>query len=189
MGKVVRNQSILISGAGIAGPTLAYWLAFYGFKPTLVERAPQLREGGYLIDFWGLGYDVAEKMGLLRDLNHRAYRVEEVRFVDGRGRRVGGFGVDVFRKMTSRRYISLPRSSLGEVIYRTIGSRCEIVFGDSVSEVENTPDGATVGFERSPRRKFDLVVGADGLHSAVRRVVFGPEISSKGISRGGRIRG
>ena len=175
MGRVVRNQSVLISGAGIAGPTLAYWLASYGFKPTLLERAPQLREGGYLIDFWGLGYDIAERMGLLCDLNHRAYRVKEVRFVDGNGRRVGGFGVDVFRKMTSGRYISLPRSSLGEVIYRTIESRCEIVFGDSVSEVENTPDGVTVRFERSPQRKFDLVVGADGLHSAVRRVVFGPE--------------
>ena len=117
----------------------------------------------------------SQKGGLLCDLNHRAYRVKEVRFVDGNGRRVGGFGVDVFRKMTSGRYISLPRSSLGEVIYRTIESRCEIVFGDSVSEVENTPDGVTVRFERSPQRKFDLVVGADGLHSAVRRVVFGPE--------------
>ena len=175
MGRVVRNQSVLISGAGIAGPTLAYWLASYGFKPTLLERAPQLREGGYLIDFWGLGYDIAERMGLLCDLNHRAYRVKEVRFVDGSGRRVGGFGVDVFRKMTSGRYISLPRSSLGKVIYRTIESRCEIVFGDSVSEVENRPDSVTVRFERSPQREFDLVVGADGLHSAVRRVVFGPE--------------
>ena len=114
-------------------------------------------------------------MGLLCELNHRAYRVEELRFVDGQGRRAGGFGVDVFRKMTSGRYISLPRSSLGEVIYRTIENRCEIVFGDSVSEVENTPDGVIVRFERSPWRKFDLVVGADGLHSAVRRVVFGPE--------------
>jgi 2-polyprenyl-6-methoxyphenol hydroxylase-like FAD-dependent oxidoreductase len=96
----MRHQSVLISGAGIAGPTLAYWLACYGFEPTLVERAPRLREGGYVIDFWGLGYDVAEKMRLLRDLNHRACRVQELRFVDDGGRRVGGFGVDVFRKMT-----------------------------------------------------------------------------------------
>lgn len=66
MGRVVRNQSVLISGAGIAGPTLAYWLASYGSKPTLLERAPQLREGGYLIDFWGLGYDIAERGAALR---------------------------------------------------------------------------------------------------------------------------
>jgi 2-polyprenyl-6-methoxyphenol hydroxylase-like FAD-dependent oxidoreductase len=171
----MQDQSVLISGAGIAGPTLACWLACYGFKPTLVERAPRIREGGYVIDFWGLGYDIAEKMGLLRDLKRRAYWVEELRFVNNHGRRVGGFGVDVFRKMTGGRYISLPRSELGEAIYRTIENRCEIIFDDSVADVENTPDGVTVKFERAPRRTFDLVVGADGLHSVVRRVVFGPE--------------
>ena len=172
---MMRNQSVLISGAGIAGPTLAYWLARYGFEPTLVERAPHFREGGYVIDFWGLGYDIAEKMGLLCDLKRRAYRVDELRFVDDRGRRVGGFGVDVFRKMTGGRYLSLPRSDLGQAIYRAIESRCEIVFDDSVADVENARDGVTVKFERSPRRTFDLLIGADGLHSVVRRIVFGPE--------------
>lgn len=172
---MMRNQSVLISGAGIAGPTLAYWLARYGFKPTLVERAPHFREGGYVIDFWGLGYDIAEKMGLLCDLERRAYRVEELRFVDDRGRRAGGFGVDVFRKMTGGRYLSLPRSDLGQAIYRAIENRCEIVFDDSVTDVANAQDGVTVNFERSLRRSFDLLIGADGLHSAVRRIVFGPE--------------
>jgi len=171
----MRDQSVLISGAGIAGPTLAYWLACYGFKPTLVERAPHIRTGGYVIDFWGLGYDIAEKMGLLRDLKRRAYRVEELRFVDDRGKRVGGFGVDAFRKLIGGRYMSLPRSDLGEAVYRAIESQCEVIFGDNVAEVENARDGMTVKFEHARRRTFDLVVGADGLHSAVRRVVFGPE--------------
>jgi 2-polyprenyl-6-methoxyphenol hydroxylase-like FAD-dependent oxidoreductase len=175
MGRIVRDQSVLISGAGIAGPTLAYWLAGYGFKPTLVERAPRFRESGYVIDLWGLGYDIAEKMGLLPDLERRAYRVDELRFVNDRGKRVGGFAVDIFRNMTSGRYISLPRSDLVKAIYRTIESRCEIVFDDSVAGIENTRDSVTVKFERSPCRAFDLVVGADGLHSAVRRVVFGAE--------------
>jgi opacity protein-like surface antigen len=71
---MMRDQSVLISGAGIAGPTVAYWLACCGFKPVLVERAPRLREGGYVIDFWGLGYDTTERMGLLHDLKRRAYR-------------------------------------------------------------------------------------------------------------------
>jgi 2-polyprenyl-6-methoxyphenol hydroxylase-like FAD-dependent oxidoreductase len=171
----MRDQSVLISGAGIAGPTLAYWLACYGFKPTLVERAGHLREGGYVIDFWGLGYDIAEKMGLLHDLKRRAYRVEELRFVNDRGLRVGGFGVDVFRELTDGRYITLPRSELGQAIYHAIESRSEILFGDSIADVENADDGVIVKFERAPSRLFDLVVGADGLHSAVRRIVFGPE--------------
>jgi 2-polyprenyl-6-methoxyphenol hydroxylase-like FAD-dependent oxidoreductase len=171
----MRDQSVLISGAGIAGSTLAYWLACYGFKPTLVERAPHFREGGYVIDLWGLGYHIAEKMGLLPDLKRRAYRVEKLRFVNGRGQRLGGFRVDVFRKMTGGRYISLPRTDLGKAIYRTIENRCEIVFDDSIADIENTRDSVTVKFERSPWRAFDLVVGADGLHSVVRRLVFGAE--------------
>jgi 2-polyprenyl-6-methoxyphenol hydroxylase-like FAD-dependent oxidoreductase len=129
---------------------LACWLAGYGFKPTLVERAPRFREGGYVIDLWGLGYDIAEKMGLLPDLERRAYRVDELRFVNDRGKRVGGFAVDIFRNMTSGRYISLPRSDLVKAIYRTIESRCEIVFDDSVPGIENTRDSVTVKFERSP---------------------------------------
>jgi 2-polyprenyl-6-methoxyphenol hydroxylase-like FAD-dependent oxidoreductase len=94
-------------------------------------------------------------MRLLRDLNRRAYRVQELRFVDDGGRRVGGFGVDVFRKMTGGRYISLRRGDLGEAIYRTIENRCEIIFDDTVADVENTRDGVAVEFERAPLRMFD----------------------------------
>ncbi len=171
----MRDRSVLISGAGIAGPTLAYWLVAYGFEPTLVERAPNIRAGGYVIDFWGLGYDIAEKMGLLPELKRRAYWVEELRFVNDRGRRVGGFGVDVFRKMTGGRYISLPRSDLAAAIYHAIEKRCEIFFDDSVATIDNALDSVIVTFERTPARKFGAVVGADGLHSAIRKIAFGPE--------------
>ncbi|MGO9049282.1 MAG: FAD-binding domain [Xanthobacteraceae bacterium] len=171
----MRDRSVLISGAGIAGPTLAYWLVAYGFEPTLVERAPNVRAGGYVIDFWGLGYDIAEKMGLLPELKRRAYWVEELRFVNDRGRRVGGFGVDVFRKMTGGRYISLPRSDLAAAIYHAIEKRCEILFDDSVATIDNALDSVIVTFERTPARKFGAVVGADGLHSAIRKIAFGPE--------------
>ena len=84
-------KSVLISGNGIAGPTLAYWLAAEGFRPTLVERAPRLRSGGYIIDFWGSGYDVAERMGLLPELLRQGYDIRELRLVDTHGHRVGGF--------------------------------------------------------------------------------------------------
>ena len=82
----MTNKSVLISGIGVAGPTLAYWLGKCGFRPTLVERALQLRTGGYVIDFWGLGYDIAERMGLANDINRIGYHMREMRIVDGRGR-------------------------------------------------------------------------------------------------------
>jgi len=171
----MRNQCVLISGIGIAGPTLAYWLLRRGFRPTLVERAPRLRTGGYIIDFWGLGHDIAEKMGLLPALAREGYEIEELRFVDRRGRRVGGFGVDVFRRLTGGRYVSMPRSALAELIYHSVEGTCETIFGDSISSIEQEPHGVRVDFERGSARHFDLVIGADGLHSRVRRLVFGPQ--------------
>ncbi len=82
-----KNSKILICGAGIAGPTLAYWLQRYGFEPTLIEPAPALRKGGYIIDFWGLGFDVAEKMGFLPALKNDGYDIDEVRMVNEQGER------------------------------------------------------------------------------------------------------
>ncbi|MGH7073216.1 MAG: FAD-binding domain [Stellaceae bacterium] len=171
----MANQTVLISGAGIAGPTLAYWLAEYGFAPTLIERAPRLRAGGYVIDFWGLGYDVAEKMGLVPALEREGYGVEELRLVDAQNRRVGGFNADVFRKLTQGRYVSLARSALAELLFRTVENRAETMFGDGIAGLAETAGGVEVTFERAPPRRFDLVIGADGLHSAVRALGFGAD--------------
>ncbi len=82
---------VLISGAGIAGPTLAYWLVRYGFEITLLEKAPQLRTGGYVIDFWGAGFHIADRMGLVPAIKERGYAVQEVRVVNRNGKRVSGF--------------------------------------------------------------------------------------------------
>ena len=109
---IMHNKTVLISGAGIAGPTLAFWLKAAGFEPTLIERAPALRTGGYVIDFWGLGYDIVERMGLLKDINRIGYHMRELRIVDDGGRRVTGFGTDVFRELTHGRYVTLGRTSL-----------------------------------------------------------------------------
>lgn len=168
-------KSVLISGNGIAGPTLAYWLAAVGFRPTIIEHALHLRSGGYIIDFWGSGYDVAERMGLLPRLLRQGYDIQEVRLVDTHGRRVGGFRADVFRELTLGRYISVARGDLAQLIYRSVENRCEIVFGDSVTAIEQDAEGVRVAFERMPERRFDIVIGADGLHSPVRRLVFGSE--------------
>jgi 2-polyprenyl-6-methoxyphenol hydroxylase-like FAD-dependent oxidoreductase len=168
-------MKILISGAGIAGPTLAYWLARYGFEPALVEVAPQLRTGGYVIDFWGAGFDIAERMGLLSELRRQGYVVEQVRVVDGEGRKVSGFPASAFARATGGRYLSLPRGDLAAAIYGKIQGRVETIFGDSIAGIGQSDKELHVTFERHPAQDFDLVIGADGLHSRVRSLVFGPE--------------
>src|SRR3954454_22141722 len=113
----MQTTTVLISGAGIGGPTLAYWLQHAGFTPTIVEHAPVLRTGGYVIDFWGLGYDIAERMGLRTNIERVGYHAQEVRIVDDLNRRLSGFGVDVFRRLTNGRYVTLGRSELSHLLF------------------------------------------------------------------------
>jgi 2-polyprenyl-6-methoxyphenol hydroxylase-like FAD-dependent oxidoreductase len=171
---VNRNRRILVCGAGIAGSCLAYWLVRYGFQPTLIERAPRLRTGGYIIDFWGRGYDVADRMGLLPALEGDAYRIEELRLVDARGRQRGGFSVSGLRAVLDERLLSILRGDLARRIYESLEGAVPTIFGDSVSAIDQDEDGVTVAFEHGPPQRFDLVVGAGGLHSPIRRLVFGP---------------
>ena len=168
-------RSVLVSGIGIAGPTLAYWLTVHGFKITLVEIAPHLRTEGYLIDFWGRGYDIAERMGILSEIHRRGFNIKELRLVNSHGRRVGGFNTDVLRSSTKGRYVSISRGQLASIIYENLQGTCEILFGDSLIKIDQDERLVHVEFEHSKPRHFDLVVGADGLHSRVRKLVFGKE--------------
>jgi 2-polyprenyl-6-methoxyphenol hydroxylase-like FAD-dependent oxidoreductase len=128
-----------------------------------------------MIDFWGLGYDIAEKMGLLPDIARVGYHVQELRIVDDDGLRLSGFGVQVFREFTSGRYITLGRSELSKLIYDRISGSCEIIFGDSITSLRETHGEVQVEFEHGGERQFDLVIGADGLHSRARELVFCPQ--------------
>ena len=116
----MSGKTILISGLGVAGPTLAFWLRSGGFKSTVVEHAPALREGGYVIDFWGLGYDIAERMGLRDEINRIGYHIREMRIVNERGRRVCGFGTSVFLELTGGRYVTIPRGGLSRLLVQKI---------------------------------------------------------------------
>ncbi len=166
---------IAINGAGIAGPTLAYWLLKSGHEILLIEEAPELRRGGYVIDFWGLGYDIAEKMGVLPRIRELGYQVREVRFVDRQGRQRGGFSVDIFQRMSHGRFTSVRRSDVAATIYEALEGKVETIFGDSVASIEEEDSGVRLRFDHAPPRVVDLVIGADGLHSRIRQLRFGPE--------------
>ena len=166
---------ILIAGAGVAGPTLAYWLLQHGLTPTLVESAPRLRTGGYIIDFWGAGFEIADRMHLLPALEPLAYKVEEMRVVDSDGKRVAGLTTSAFFSLNQGRFLSISRGDLAACIYTALEGRVETLFGDRVTGLQSSNDRVCVEFERAGTRAFDLVIGADGLHSRVRQIAFGDE--------------
>ena len=166
--------SVLISGAGIAGATLAYWLLEHGWTPTIVERAPAFREGGYVLDFWGVGFDVAERMHLLPRLRDVGYRMDTLRFVRRDGTTRSGIGPAPLHAALGDRFLSIRRGDLARVLYDTVRSRMEVLFGDHVEALQQDAAGVGVMFQRSASRRFDAVVGADGLHSGVRALAWGP---------------
>ncbi|SRR5579883_668381 len=168
-------RTVLIAGAGIAGPALAFWLKAAGFEPTLMERANGLRSGGYVIDFWGLGYDIAERMGLIAEIDRLGYRVRETRIVDDDGRRIAGFGTRVISELTGGRYVTLQRSDLSRLLFEKVSGRVETIFGEEIVALDELADAVRVELRGGGERRFDLVIGADGLHSSVRALAFGPQ--------------
>jgi 2-polyprenyl-6-methoxyphenol hydroxylase-like FAD-dependent oxidoreductase len=168
-------MKVAIVGAGIAGPTLAYWLLRYGHEPTLIEGAPRLRTGGYAVDFWGGGYAVAERMGITAELHAAGYAVQELRLVDRDSRKVGGFSTELFRRNLDGRFVTVPRGDLAAAIYRSIDPGVETLFGESVSAITQHDSCVRVTLGCGQSREFDLLVGAGGIHSPVRDLVFGPE--------------
>lgn len=168
-------MKIAISGAGVAGAALAHWLHRTGHTPTLIEQAPRFRTGGYMIDFWGVGYTVAQRMGIEAKIRDAGYEVQSVRSVGSGGQIRADLGINAFRGMIGDEFTSLPRGDLAAAIYDTIADDVETVLGDSIATIDEHSDGVHLTFDHGQPRDFDLVIGADGLHSNVRRLVFGPE--------------
>ena len=166
-------KNALVSGAGIAGPALAYWLHRYGFDVTLVERAPAIREGGYAVDVRGPALDVLDRMGLLAEVRRQNTDTLATSFVDRNGKRAAtmdrGFGV------IDAGDVEIMRGDFVRILYEVTKRHVNYLFSDVITSLKQRDSGVHVTFERSAPRTFDVVIGADGLHSNVRRLAFGDE--------------
>jgi 2-polyprenyl-6-methoxyphenol hydroxylase-like FAD-dependent oxidoreductase len=164
---------ILISGASIAGPVLAYWLTRYGFDATVVERAPSLRKtGGHAVDLFRPSMEISAKMGVLPRIEALATGTNTARIYREGARRPVRVDITKAVSAVSDRHLEIMRDDLSEAYYDAGRDHVEYLFGDSIAAI--SPDGE-VTFEHAAPRTFDLVVGADGLHSNVRRLVFGED--------------
>lgn len=169
------TSSALICGAGIAGAAAAYWLHRYGYEVTVVERAPAPRDGGQTVDLRGAGRTVVRRMGLLDDVLARCVDQRGIAFVDDRGRVRASLPVDAFGGNGIVSETEILRGDLADVLHSATRADCRHLWDDTVTGLVEHAGGVTVSFERASKQTFDLVVGADGAHSAVRRVAFGPE--------------
>ncbi|MEU3772158.1 FAD-dependent monooxygenase [Streptomyces sp. NPDC032472] len=166
-----KSFHVLISGASVAGPALAHWLHRYGFTTTIVERAPALRDGGYAVDFRGQAHlSVLRRMGLLEAVEAARTGTGSMAYVNETGKPVAKLPADLFAGD-----VEILRGDLARILHDATAEHTEYVFGDSITSLREDADGVHVTFERGAPRRFDLVIGADGLHSTTRRLAFGPE--------------
>lgn len=167
------NHTILIAGAGIAGPALAHWLTQHGMTPTVVERAPQLRQGGQTVDLRGAGLEVARRMGVESAARAAATEEEGVRFVDSNDRTKAALSVHSFDGQGPVSELEILRAELGALLYHHTRNDTEYIFGDSITALDDDGEQVQVTFGHGAGRSFDLVVAADGLRSHTRDLVFG----------------
>jgi 2-polyprenyl-6-methoxyphenol hydroxylase-like FAD-dependent oxidoreductase len=169
------HKSVLISGASIAGPALAYWLNHYGFEVTVVERASAVRSGGYPIDIRGTALDVVERMGLLPAVQAAHIETRALNFVDKDGHAIGTISpLDL--AANEGRDVELPRGALTTLFYDlTKNTAVRYRFNDSIETLMDDGTGVEIRFRSGEHGRYDVVIGADGLHSSTRRFVFGPE--------------
>ncbi|AQA03000.1 oxidoreductase [Mycobacterium sp. MS1601] len=169
------RRRALISGASIAGPVLAFWLAEAGWEVTVVERAERLRTSGYPVDVRGTAVDVIRRMGLQDELAAARYTHAPIELLTPGGHRLTTLDFGNLLNDTSAGDVEITRGELGKILYDVGADRVTYAFGDSITGIEQTETGVNVTFAVGAPQSFDVVIGADGIHSNVRRLAFGAE--------------
>lgn len=166
---------VLISGGGIAGLTLAYFLHQHGLTPVVIERASGPRQEGYAIDFFGLGYEIAERMNLIDRLADQQIPFDVLAYVNAQGKLLAKLDMALVQKITNGKYLGLMHGTLEEALYEALAGAVEVRFGCELLRVVQGRGTVEVTFNDGTSEAFDLLIGADGVHSATRALVFGPE--------------
>ncbi|MFJ5049404.1 FAD-dependent monooxygenase [Streptomyces sp. NPDC088719] len=170
-----RGRTVLISGASIAGPALAYWLNRHGFAVTVVEKAGTVRDGGYPIDVRGTALDVVRRMGLLPRLREAHIDLRRLTFLDEDGSEVASVDPHAVTGGVAGRDLEVRRGALAGALHEAVRDDVEFLFDDSIDTLDQHRHGVDVTFRGGGGRTFDLVLGADGLHSHTRELLFGPQ--------------
>ncbi|MEU0530798.1 FAD-dependent monooxygenase [Amycolatopsis tolypomycina] len=165
-------KKVLISGASIAGPALAFWLRSAGFAVTLVEKAPELRAGGYPIDVRGTALDVVRRMGILPRLREQHISTRRLTFLDADGGEIVSVAPDAIIGGAEGEDLEIRRGDLIRTLYDLVRDDVDVRFGDTIATLTEDAD---VTFRSGREETYDLVIGADGLHSRTRELVFGEE--------------
>ncbi|MFE1200881.1 FAD-dependent monooxygenase [Streptomyces sp. NPDC058762] len=169
------GPTALVSGASIAGPVLAHWLNRHGYAVTVVEKARTIRSGGYPIDVRGPALDVVERMGILPRLRDAHIDLRRLTFLDADGDEITSLHPHAVTGGATGRDLEVRRGDLTDALYTAVRDDVEFLFDDSVATLDQTGHGVDVTFRGGGSRTFDLVFGADGMHSRTRELVFGPE--------------
>jgi 2-polyprenyl-6-methoxyphenol hydroxylase-like FAD-dependent oxidoreductase len=171
----MEKRTVLVSGAGVAGPALAFWLTRYGFTTTVVERAPTLRSGGHAIDIRGAAREVAERMDVMAEIKQARVDWRGMSYIDDTGKRRASLPAELVGMRGELAQIEIQRGDLVRIFHAASQEGVEYIFDDSITALSQDDEGVKVTFANSSPRVFDLVVGADGSRSRVRALAFGAE--------------
>ncbi|WP_031087342.1 FAD-dependent monooxygenase [Streptomyces sp. NRRL WC-3549] len=173
--RAVPRRKALISGAGVAGPALAFWLNRLGFEVTVVEKAPALRSGGYPVDLRGTALEVVRRMGILPRLRDAHIDLRRLTFLAADGGEVASVHPHSVTGGVAGHDLEVRRGDLSDALHAAVRDDVEFLSNDAIATLDEHDHGIDVAFRGGGTRRFDVVFGADGLHSHTRRMLWGPE--------------